>query len=123
MRTNLILTVTAITMASAGAAFYILQDDTLPKQEEVAKSSVISTPHVTVTSSSISQRRRDQPADPERQQFTHMNEKIAALEARLRDLEATAGEQAEDQTVPRPVEPQADKGAEKAKPKRFSQDE
>jgi hypothetical protein len=68
--------------------------------------------------------RRDQPANPEQQrQLTLMNEKIADLEARLRSMEATASEHAQDQPVSRPDEPEANQGNEKVKAKKLSEDD
>jgi hypothetical protein len=68
--------------------------------------------------------RRDQPANPEQQrQLTLMNEKIADLEARLRSMEATASEHAQDQPVSRPDEPEANQGTEKVKAKKLSEDD
>lgn len=123
MRTNPILIVTAIAIASTGAAYYFLRDNALPKQVEVAKPSISSTSSLNVENTPIREERRDQPANPEQQRLTLMNEKIVNLESRLRDMEATAREQAKDPTVSRPDEPGANKGPEKAKAKKLSDED
>ena len=121
MRTNPILTVTTIAIASTSAAYYFLRDNALPRQVEAVKPSISSTSSLNVKNTPIREERRDQPANPEQQRLTLMNEKIAGLEARLRDMEATASEQAQDQTVSRPDEPEANKDTEKAKAKKLSE--
>ena len=121
MRTNPILTVTALVIASTGAAYYFLRDNALPRQVEAVKPSISSTSSLSVKNTPIRDERRDQPANPEQQRLTLMNEKIADLEARLRYMEATASEQAKDQTVSRPDEPDANKDTEKAKAKKLSE--
>jgi hypothetical protein len=50
-----------------------------------------------------------------------MNDKITNLEAKLRDMEATASEHAQNQTIARPDEPEANKDSEKAKTKKLSE--
>lgn len=121
MRTNPILTVTAIAIASTGVAFYLLRDDTLPRQMEATKPAISSTSTLTITNIPIRDERRDQPANPEQRQLTLMNDKIANLEARLRDMEAIASEHAQDHTVARPDDSEANKGTEKAKTKKLSE--
>jgi hypothetical protein len=123
MRTNPILTVTAIVIASLGAAYYFLPDNASPRQVETAKSSLNSTSSLTVQNPPRREERREQPTNPEQQRLTRMHEKIADLEARLRSLEATTREQATDPTGSRSDEPDADKDAEKAKAKKFSEDD
>jgi hypothetical protein len=120
MRTNFIVTVTAIAIASTGAAYYFLRDNALPRQVETAKPSVSSTSSLNVKNTPIREERRDQPANPE-QQLTRMHEKIADLEARLRSMEAHANEQAKDQTVAKLDEPDVNNDAEKAKAKKLSE--
>jgi hypothetical protein len=121
MRTNSILIVTAIAIVSTGAAYYFFRDNALPRQVEAGKPSISSTSSLNVKNTPMREERRNQPANPEQQQLTLMNEKIAALEARLRDMEATASEHAQDPTVARPDEPEANKGTEEAKPKKLSE--
>ena len=121
MRTNPILTVTAIVIASLGAAYYFLPDHALPRQVETAKPSISSTASLTVQNTPMREERRDQPTNPEQQRLTRMHEQIADLEARLRSLEATTREQATDPTGSSSDEPDADKDAEKAKAKKFSE--
>jgi hypothetical protein len=119
MRTNPILTVIAI--ASTGAAYYFLRDNALPRQVEAAKPSISSTASLNVKNTPLRDERRDQAANLEQQRLTLMNEKIADLEARLQSMEATASEQAQDQPVSRPDEPEANNGTEKAKTKKLSE--
>jgi hypothetical protein len=123
MRTNPILIVTAIVVASTGAAYYFLRDSALPRQVEAEKPSISSTASLNVQNPPMREERRDQPATPEPQRLTLMNEKIANLEARLRDMEAAASEQAKDPTVSRPDESDANNGTEKAKAKKLSEDD
>ena len=124
MRTNPILTVTTIviTIASLGGAYYFLPGDPVPRQVEMTKPAISSTSTPSMTNPPIRDERRDQAANPEQQrQLTLMNEKIAALEARLRDMEATANERAQNQLVSRPDTPVADNGTDKAKAKKLSE--
>jgi hypothetical protein len=121
MRTNPILIVTAIAIASLGVTFYFLRDDTLPKQTEATKPVISSTSTLSMTNPPIGDKHRDQPANPDQRQLTLMNDRIADLEARLRDMEATASEHAQDETVARPNESEANKDTEKEKTKRLSE--
>jgi hypothetical protein len=123
MRTNPILTVAAITIASTGVAYYFLRANTLSRQAEAVKPSLTSTASLNVTNTPLRDERRDQPANPEQQRLTRMNEKIAALEARLRSMEATNREQTQDQSVSSPDEPEANADTEKAKAKKLSTDD
>jgi hypothetical protein len=122
MRTNSILTVIALALASTGAAYYMLRDHALPRPVDAAKPSRSSTASLPVKNPSLPDERRDPPVNPEQQRLTRMSEKIAALEVRLRDLEATAHEPATDQAGSRPDEPTASEGAEEAKAKELSPD-
>ena len=121
MRTNPILTVTAIAIASTGIAFYFLRDDSLPRQVEATKPSINSTSTSSMANTPIRAEHRDQPAHAEQQQLTLMNERLATLEARLHDMEATANEHAQEQTASIPNEPEPNKDSEKAKPKKLSE--
>jgi hypothetical protein len=121
MRTNPILTLTVIALASTGAAYYVLRDNPLPRQVEVAKPSLNSTASLTVQNTPLREERRDHPANPEQQRLTRLHEKLADLEARLRSLEATASEQATNPAGSRPDEPDANQGTEKAKAKKLSE--
>jgi hypothetical protein len=121
MRINSILIVTAIVIASTGTAFYLLRDDTLPRQVEATKPAISSTSTLRMTNTPLRDERRDQPANSEQRQLARMNDKIANLEARLRDMEAAASEPAQDQTASIPNEPEPNKANEKAKPKKFSE--
>jgi hypothetical protein len=123
MRTTPILVVTAIAVASTGAAYYLLRDNALPRPVEAVKPSISSTANLNVKNTPMREERRDQPANPEPQRLTLMNEKIANLEARLRDMEAAASEQVKDPTVSRPDETDAHQGTEKAKVKKLSEDD
>src|SRR5215204_3336211 len=74
MRTTPILIVTAIAVASTGAAYYFLRDNALPRQVEAAKPSISSTANLNVKNTPMREERRDQPATPEQQRLTLMNE-------------------------------------------------
>lgn len=119
MRTIPILTVAAI--ASTGTAYYFVQHNASSQNPEEAKPSITSTSSLDVQNSPIPDERRDQPAKPEQSQLTLLNEKIAELEARLRYMETAVSEQAKGQAVPGPDKPASNKGAEKAKAKKFSE--
>jgi hypothetical protein len=121
MRTNPILTLTALALASTGAAYYLLRDNALPRQVEAPKPSISSPASLTVRNTPLRDERRDHPANPEQQRLTRMHEKIADLEARLRDLEATASDHATDPTGSRPDTPAANQGTEEAKAKKLSE--
>jgi hypothetical protein len=123
MRTNPIWTVTAIVIASTGAAYYVVRDNALPRQVEAAKPSTSSTASLTAKHTPRRDEGRDHPANPEQQRLTRMHEKIADLEARLRDLDATACEQAQDQAGSRPNGSEAHTGTEKAKAKKLSEED
>src|SRR5581483_1915952 len=109
-----------IAIAGVGVAFYFLRDDPLPWQAEATKPVLSSTPTLSMIHTPIRNERRDRPANPE-QQLTLMNDKIAKLEARLRDMETTASDHVQAQTVTRPDDSEANKGSEKAKPKKLSE--
>jgi hypothetical protein len=122
MRTNPFLIGTAIAIASTtGAAYYFLRDDALPRQAQAVKPSISLIASPDVKNIPLRDERRVQPVNPEQQRLTLMNEKIADLEARLRDMEAVASEQAQDQIVTRPDEPGANKSPEKVKAKKLSE--
>jgi hypothetical protein len=123
MRTNPILIVTAIIIVSTGAAYYFLRDNALPRQVEAVRPSVSSISNPNVKNAPLHEERRDHPANPEQWRLTLMDEKIAALEAKLQDLESTASAQAQDQTVARSDELQANKDTEKAKEKKLSDED
>jgi hypothetical protein len=124
MRTNpiVIVTVTAIAIATLSAAYYFLPDDPLPQQVETVKPAISSTSSLNVGNTPIREERRDQAANPEQQrQLALMHDKIAALEARLRDMEASASKHAQNQPISRPDTPDANNGTDKAKPKKLSE--
>lgn len=119
MRTHLILIVTAL--AFIGAATYFPRDPVLPSQVEAAKPPFSSPVNVEVTETPSRDERPDQPENPEQQRLTLMNEKIARLEARLRDMEATASRQAQAQTITGADTPAENKDTEKAKAKKLTE--
>jgi hypothetical protein len=118
MRTNPILTVAAIAIASTSAAYYFWRDDTLPRHMEAAKSPISAS--LNVKNTQIDDERLNYAANPEQQRLARMNEKIAAFEARLRSMEATVSEQDHDHIVASPDEPEANEGSEKTKAKKLS---
>lgn len=121
MRTNPTLVATAIAIASLGVALYFLRDDPLPKEVEATQPVLSSTSTLRMTTAPIRDERRDQLANPEQRQLVLMNDKIASLEARLRDMEAIASKHAQDQIAAIPSEPEPSKGSEKARPKKLSE--
>lgn len=121
MRINPILTATAIAIASIGVVFYLLRDDTLPRQVEATKPAISSTAILSMTNTPLRDERHGQPANLEQRQLTLLNDRIATLEARLRTMEATANEHVQDQTASIPSEPEPSKGDEKAKTKKLSE--
>jgi hypothetical protein len=121
MRTNLIVTVTAITIASTGTAYYFSQDTAEPGHVEVVKPAISSTSRLNVTETPLRDERPTSPASPEQQRLALMNEKIASLEARLRDMEAAAHRQAQDHSVPRSDKPEVNKDTDQVKTKKLSE--
>jgi hypothetical protein len=88
---------------------------------EATKPSLSATSSPNVKHTPLGDERRDQPPNPEQQRLTLMNQKIADLEARLRYMEATVSEHAQDQPVSRLDEPAANNGTEKVKAKKLSE--
>jgi hypothetical protein len=123
MQTTHLVTVTAIIMviASTGAGYYLLQGSAVPKPVEAPKPTLssLSTPNRSHTP--LREERRDQLANPEPQQLTRLTETLAALEARLRDLEAAASKQAQEQAVARQDAAAAHQGTEKTKAKKLAE--
>ena len=119
MRTIPILTVAAIAIASTGAAYYFLRDNASAKQAEEAIPSISSLSTLDMQDTPIRDGRGDQPVSPEQPRLTLSQEKVAALEARLRYLETAAREQAKDQPVSRPDPPDANNGTENQKRQSF----
>jgi hypothetical protein len=137
MRTSPVLTVTAIAITSIGAAaYYSSRDHALPRTVDVAQPAVHPTSGSNESSvripdagpgqpvnleppslTPITDERRDQPAKAERRELALMTDKLVALEARLRAMEAIASEQAQDHLVSRPDPSEPGKGAKKAKAK------
>src|SRR5262245_34239386 len=120
MRTNPILTAAAIALVSTGAAYYLLRDNALPRQLEAAKPSLSSTSSLNVKNTPLRDERLDQPVNPEQQRLTRLNEKIAALEARLQSMEAPVNEQTKDQSASSLDEPEVNADSEKARAKKLS---
>ena len=121
MRTIPILTVAAIAIAGTGAAYYFLRDNASAKQAEEAIPSISSLSTLDMQDTPIRDGRGDQPVSAEQPRLTLSQEKVAALEARLRYLETAAREQAKDQPVSRPDPPDANNGTEKPKATKFSE--
>ncbi|MGE0683550.1 MAG: hypothetical protein AB7P69_21950 [Candidatus Binatia bacterium] len=123
MRTNPILIVTALALASTGAAYYLLRGNAVPRHVEAVKPPSSSAASLTVKNVRLRDERRDHPVDPEQRRLTLMHEKIADLEARLRYMEATASEQAKDQAGSGPDKPVANERTEKAKAKKLLEED
>ncbi len=122
MRAIPILTVTAmIVIASAGAAYYSLQDNALDEQAGEASPPISSTPGLNVESTPIGDKQRDQTEGSVQRQFTVLNEKIAVLEARLRDVEVAVSEHAENKTVSRSGKLDVNSDTQKTKAKNISE--
>lgn len=120
MRTIPILTVAAIAIASTGTAYYFLRDNASAKRAEVAKPAISSISNLDLQDTPIRDGRGDQPANPEQPRLTLLQEKVAALEARLRYLETAASDQAKNEADLGSGKLGSNNGAEKAKAKRFS---
>ena len=117
------LTVTTVAIASLGAAYYFLRAAPLPNQGETETPVLRSTVRTKENNPPIREERHTQPASQEQRQLERMNDKIANLEAKLRTMEAFASKHAQDQTASGPDESEANKNAEKTKPKRLSEDD
>jgi hypothetical protein len=117
----LALTAIALALASTGAAYYVLRDNTLPTEVEAAKPSSSSTASLTVKNTSLRDGGGAHPANPEQQRLTRVTEKLATLEARLRDLEIAAREPSTAPTGSSPDTPDASKGTKKATAKQLSE--
>jgi hypothetical protein len=121
MRPHPIVTLTALVLASTGAAYYFFRDNAFPRQVETVELASRSTASLNGTKAPLHDERRDSPVNPEQQRLSHLNEKIADLEARLHSLEATASEQAPDPTGSSPDTPAAHAGNAAANAKKFSE--
>ena len=120
MQTNPIVVVFALTITAA--TYYLMRDPTLPSHEETAKPSHSAPARLTVTKPPTSAVRRAHSAPPEQQQMIRMTKQIAALEARLRSLEATTSEPAPPSPVPSQDEPAALEETEPAKTQQLSEE-
>ncbi len=123
MRTNLVLAVTAIAIASLGAAYYFLPDPPLPSQGETVTPALSSTSRSNEKNTPIREESHTQPTPQEQRQLALMNEKITSLEAKLRNMEALASKHAQDQTASEPDESEANKDIDKTKAKRLLEDD
>lgn len=121
MRTIPNLTVAAIAIASTGTAYYFLRDNASAKRAEAAMPSISSTSNLDVQDTPIRDGHGDQPANPEQPRLTLLQEKVAALEARLRYMETAASEQSQGQAVSRPDKPVSNNGAEKGRATNLSE--
>jgi hypothetical protein len=124
MRTNLVvlLTLTAIAIATLSAAYYCLPGAPVPQQAETVTPALSSPPRLNVGNTPLREERRDQVATPEQQrQLALMHDQIAALEARLRDMEARASEPAQAHPVAPPDTPVANHGTGEAKTQKLSE--
>jgi hypothetical protein len=119
MRTHFILIVTAL--AFIVAATYFPRDTALPSGVEAAKPLLSSAVNVEVSEPPLREERRDDPAPPEQQRFTLLTEKIASLEARLRDMETTASRQAQTQVVARADKQEESNATGKTKTKKLAE--
>ena len=123
MRTKLMLTLITAALASLGATSYFLLVAPLPSQEETVIPALHSTARTKENSPPIREERHIQPAPQEQRQLARMNDKIASLEAKLRNLEALASKHAQDHTTSESDESEADKDSNKTKPKRLSEND
>jgi hypothetical protein len=121
MRARPILTVTALTIVSAGVAYYFLRDIALPEKVEITTLPVDTTASLNKGSKPIDAERHEQPEKSVQRQFKLLNDKISVLEARLQDLEATVGGQATKKPVARLSRQNTHNDTQKQKPKIFSE--
>jgi hypothetical protein len=99
--------------------YYFLRDNALTKQMEEAKPFISSISNLNVEHTPIRDKYSGQPDNPA-QQITLLNEKVIALESRLRYMEAIVSEQAKSKTDSRPDKPGKNNSIDKAKTKEFS---
>jgi hypothetical protein len=121
MRTLPILIISAIAIASTATAYYFWRDNDSAKQAKEAKPSIGLTSTLAVQDTPIRDGRRDQPANLEQPRLTLLQEQIAALEARLRNMETAVSEQSQRQAIAGPVKPVSNNRAKKAKAKNLSE--
>ena len=122
MRTHPIVIVTVTAIAILSAAYYFLPDAPLPPQVETVQPASSSLSSLNVGTTPLREERRDQAATPEQQrQLALMHDKLAALEARLRDMEASTSEHAHNQPISRPDTPDPNSGTDTTKPQKLSE--
>lgn len=121
MPTNSLVIVTALIIGIASTSYFFLRDDAVLKPMEATTPSSNSTPSRSSLNTPLDEKRRDQRATPESQRLTLMTEKVAALETRLRDLEATARQQAQAQAAARPDDAEANRSTETATAKKLAE--
>jgi hypothetical protein len=120
MRTIPILTIAAILIASTATAYYLLRDHEWTKRAEEAKPAIGSASPLDGPDTPVRDGRRDQPAHPEQPLLTRLQEQVAALEARLRHMEAAVREPSPRQAGSRPDEPASHHDAETARARKWS---
>ncbi|MBS1211627.1 MAG: hypothetical protein H6R26_243 [Proteobacteria bacterium] len=120
MRTIFTVAISAIAVASASGAYYLFRDDASPESPTNAKPSISSTSAAQLQEASIREG-RDQLNDGDRSQLKHLNERIAELEAKLRYMETSVSNQANDAAVSAANKAVPKKRAEKTKSKPFSE--
>lgn len=120
MRNYPIVTVLVLVIIGMSVASYFSHDDTTPPPVKVIQPdpSSSSTPS---PNTSIRDDRRDLPSNLEQQQLRLMSDRVADLEARLRDMEANAHGSLQGQPASLPTEAESDKTAEKTNPKKLSE--
>lgn len=99
MRMKLILTVAVITIVSAGATYFFLQGNSAVEQAVETTPLIRSIANVDRKSISISDEQHDLPQNSTQRQLELINDKIVALETRLRYLEVSVNEQAKNRAV------------------------
>jgi len=121
MRTIPILTIAAIAIASTATAYYFLRDTDASKKTKEAKTSIGSTAPLAVQDTPIRDGHREQPASLEQRRLLFLQEQVAALEVRLRNMETAISEQSQRPAVSGPVKPVSNNRAKKAQAKKVSE--
>lgn len=119
MRTIPVLTLVAI--VTAGAVYYLFQNNEPAKRADATTPSISSISNMDLQDTPIRDGSGEHLSTPARPRVTLLQEKIAALEAKLRHMETAVSEQARNVADSRADKPVSDNGAEQAKAQDLSE--